>query len=393
MQLTSAISSVICNISAVCTALIVVCLMPWYGIAHSFFGTRTHEYAWVVSAAFLSGLTPAVTGLVLYGVFMSALVVFSASLVRRKDDRERQRAQSSSPRVRPASVSLAPVVVPIPVWQRRLIYLAFFVTIHMFMALVNNVVIPCLVVAAQSPSCFNELFFKPKSIDTNYLVPGCAVDYQSTTKTYVTVCSYQDAAELTLSYKPLFTYDYQCSSSFITDYAPAFVYMGLVAGVGLPLAKVVALRLLQRATPGTRWRSFLATVVPRILKPIKSAKPEPPSGGADAYGARARAFHRIRRGRYFDANNQISTLITYLGILLTFGVVFPPLAVVMCATIWSVDWQTRIVIGRFMHNAKEVGALHLLECIEQGYYLREEPAPCAVSDCVHLLLFLRAVPV
>ena len=138
MQLTSAISSVICNISAVCTALIVVCLMPWYAIAHSFFGTRTHEYAWVVSAAFLSGLTPAVTGLVLYGVFMSALVVFSASLVRRKDDRERQRAQSSSPRVRPASVSLAPVVVPIPVWQRRLIYLAFFVS-NLFIVLLANV--------------------------------------------------------------------------------------------------------------------------------------------------------------------------------------------------------------------------------------------------------------
>jgi hypothetical protein len=51
------------------------------------------------------------------------------------------------------------------------------------------------------------------------------------------------------------------------------------------------------------------------------------------------------RERYrpiFDANNFITALITYLGILLTFGVVFPPLAVVMCAAMLSVAWQTKL---------------------------------------------------
>jgi hypothetical protein len=42
--------------------------------------------------------------------------------------------------------------------------------------------------------------------------------------------------------------------------------------------------------------------------------------------------------------------ITYLGILLTFGVVYPALAVAvaMCATMISVTWLARLGIGRFL---------------------------------------------
>jgi hypothetical protein len=58
-------------------------------------------------------------------------------------------------------------------------------------------------------------------------------------------------------------------------------------------------------------------------------------------------------------------LITYLGILLTFGVVFPPLAVVMCATMLSVAWQTKLSIGRFLHFAREQSAPQLAEAIDR----------------------------
>jgi hypothetical protein len=67
---------------------------------------------------------------------------------------------------------------------------------------------------------------------------------------------------------------------------------------------------------------------------------------------------------YFNANLFIVALITYLGILLTFGVVFPPLAVVMCATMLSVAWQTKLSLGRFLHFAREQGAPQLVNAIE-----------------------------
>jgi hypothetical protein len=59
------------------------------------------------------------------------------------------------------------------------------------------------------------------------------------------------------------------------------------------------------------------------------------------------------------------SLITYLGILLTFGVVFPPLAVVMCATMLSVAWWTKLSLGRFLHFAREQGAPQLAEALDR----------------------------
>jgi hypothetical protein len=68
----------------------------------------------------------------------------------------------------------------------------------------------------------------------------------------------------------------------------------------------------------------------------------------------------------FDAHTHyFVSLITYLGILLTFGVVFPPLAVVMCATMLSVAWRTKLSLGRFLHFAREQGAPQLAEALDR----------------------------
>jgi hypothetical protein len=67
----------------------------------------------------------------------------------------------------------------------------------------------------------------------------------------------------------------------------------------------------------------------------------------------------------FNANKHVTSLITYLGILLTFGVMFPPLAVVMCATMLSVAWQTKLSIGRFLHFAREQSAPQLAEAVDR----------------------------
>jgi hypothetical protein len=66
----------------------------------------------------------------------------------------------------------------------------------------------------------------------------------------------------------------------------------------------------------------------------------------------------------FDASNFIITLVTYLGILLTFGVVFPPLAVVMCVAMLSVAWQTKLEVGRYLSNARALNAPQLARTIE-----------------------------
>jgi hypothetical protein len=165
---------------------------------------------------------------------------------------------------------------------------------------------------------------------------------------------------LTSSYTPPFRYDYQCSSSLITYYAPAFVYLGLAAGVGAPVAKILAVKMLECAVPGSRWHSFLFAIIPRILKPPVALG----TLGSAASSSSAASGRKVMQRPFFDANNLIVSLITYLGILLTFGVVFPPLAVAMCATILSVAWQMKLSAGRYIYNANLANTPSAIDALE-----------------------------
>jgi hypothetical protein len=137
------------------------------------------------------------------------------------------------------------------------------------------------------------------------------------------------------------------------------VYLGLAAGAGAPLAKVLAVKMLERAVPGSRWHSVLVAIIPRILKPPVAS--DTLGSAASSTSADGR---KVMQQPFFDANNLIVSLITYLGILLTFGVVFPPLAVAMCATMLSVAWQMKLSAGRFIYNANAANIPSAIDALE-----------------------------
>jgi hypothetical protein len=221
-------------------------------------------------------------------------------------------------------------------------------------------------VAVQSPSCFLNVFQASPTVTAKYKVPGCdAYDsLYANGSTLATQCSSHYSVSLSLQFEPHFSYSYQCSSSFITYYSPVFVLMGLTAGVLIPAAKAVSLYFLTRAVPGTRWHRGLSAIVPRILKPT-TIRALPLSDDSALISTPAVMLRRLRKERVFNGVTAVTALTTYLGILLTFGVVFPPLAVIMCATMWSVHWQTRLMLGKFVHDAQAAGAAHLIERLEQ----------------------------
>jgi Leucine-rich repeat (LRR) protein len=413
-------SDILCRIGLWCTALIVVVLVPWYAAASDQYSTFTHEYAWAVSAAFLSGLTPVVVEMVLYSAVICALVVIAARLILLASADQWNRHRSSTRLSRSTVEASAHERSP---WQRAAVYTAFLVVnicvvvgvnagfvaatltqsnvvlvfaqvalsvfkllwttvctpylisqctkyvspsarrvsssltiVQVFLGLFNNIAIPCLVVAVLSPSCFYDVIDAAPPVTSTYFIEGCkAIALQS-------LCTELVPVFLTSTFRPPFRYDYQCSSSFITYYAPAFVYLGLTASVGTPLLSMAGLWLLRRSSPGSRLNAVLMRVVPRLLQLPGVQQGE--RCAADATLADAQQGTERPRTR-FNARSHFVALITYLGILLTFGVVFPPLAVVMCATMLSVAWQTKLSIGRFLHFAREQSALQLAEAIDR----------------------------
>jgi Leucine-rich repeat (LRR) protein len=421
------ISVLLFNVAVWCAVAIVLCLLPWYAAAHSQYSTYAHAYAWVVSAAFLSGLVPAVTELALYCALMIAVIICKALLAAKMSD-QKSGPSTVVPHEQPGGLPTGIALTPL--WYQRLLHALFFVanlivvllvnvgfvaaslqadhpvlatsqilytafkiywnmvctpymidvvtayagrrsvssslvTIHMLLSILNNIVIPCLVVAVQSPSCFLNVFQASPTVHADYIVPGCVTFTTAIVNgsTFATTCTYLYPVSLSLQFEPHFSYSYQCSSSFITYYSPVFVLMGLTAGVLIPVAQAVSLYYLARAVPGTLWYRVLSTAVPRVLKP--AALMVPPSRPCALPDTPATALQRLREERVFNGVTSVSALTTYLGILLTFGVVFPPLAVIMCATMWSVHWQTRLMLGKFVHDAQTAGAMHLVERLEQ----------------------------
>jgi hypothetical protein len=397
----------LCTLGALCAVVVVVVLVPWYAAASQYYGTYAHQYAWVVSAGFTSGLPPAATGLALYCAFLAALVLGLDSNVLLRASTE-----VTSIAALDAADSSAPDV---PAWKRALAFLMFltinfavvvgvnvgFVAIALtqnnarlvvaqvvlsgfklvwntvctpymisivveytshahqrlsrrmlsflqaFIGLFNNIAIPCLVVAAQSPSCYNDLFKSAPEVSSTYFVPSCADEPNFQT------CTYRNPRFFTSTFHAPFRYDYQCSASFVTYYAPAFVYLGLAASVGAPALVVLTVRLLQRFKLSPRARHMLILTVPRLIaQSLGLAEASP----GDVLSARSPL-------KYADLSSYFISLITYLGILLTFGVVFPPLAVVMCATMLSVSWQAKLSLAKFVAQARAENKPQVIDAI------------------------------
>jgi hypothetical protein len=241
--------------------------------------------------------------------------------------------------VRPAAAAAAAATTTTATPARSIE--AEFVTLQMAVALLNNIAIPCLVVAGISPSCFYNVFVVAPKITSVYTYQTCAYVYGSS-------CLSLEAGNIETSYNPPFTYNYQCSSSFITYYAPTFVLLCLMRAFASPLAQFALQQLHRRAAPTTRWYMLLDSVLLPNLKPIAPGEP-----------AQVNVFKP-----FFDANQLLLSLFTYLGLLLTFGAMFPPVALALLVTLLAVLHFNKLKISRFLCHALEQSQLDYVDAVE-----------------------------
>ncbi len=69
---------------------------------------------------------------------------------------------------------------------------------------------------------------------------------------------------------------------------------------------------------------------------------------------------------YFDANRAVILLFSYLGMLLTFGVVFPPLAAAFVVTIFSTTYFIKTTVGNFIGTALSLQASEYISVLNAG---------------------------
>jgi hypothetical protein len=217
-----------------------------------------------------------------------------------------------------------------------------FATLQMTVVLLNNIAVPCLVVAGISPNCFYNILVQPPAVEVNFQYDECIEIALGTG------CTEYTPYTATISYDPPFSYNYQCSSSFITYYAPTFVLLCLMHGFAVPIGQFALYQLHRRATPGTGWFAVLDFVLLPNLKPIAPGEP-----------AQVNVFKP-----FFDANQLLLSLFTYLGLLLTFGAMFPPVAVALLVTLLAVLHFNKLKISRFLSHALEQSQLDYVDAVE-----------------------------
>ena len=115
-----------------------------------------------------------------------------------------------------------------------------FFPIQLFLSLFNTIAIPCLVVALVNPNCFSYVFSNSPAVTVTYLVNQCE------TINDVTGQCTEVHKEIEFTFNPPFTYSYQCSASFVTYYAPAFVIMCIMSTFASPALQTVLVWLYNR---------------------------------------------------------------------------------------------------------------------------------------------------
>jgi Leucine-rich repeat (LRR) protein len=262
-----------------------------------------------------------------------------------------------------------------------------FASLQVLVALLNNIAIPTLIVAVVSPSCFYNVFIPPPDIETKFAFRTCGLVRDN-------VCVEYRVTNVEITYSPPFAYSYQCSSSIITYYGPAFVILCIVRTFLAPAVQMGMFGLYADATEGTWWKRVLLPLVPPVLRPFAVSPQSSSEGnGRDVEVVPDSAFNVYQP--YFDANQLILSMITYCGILMTFGVMFPPVAVAVVATMVSVLYSAKLKTGCFICAALAANRLDLLRVLEEeskqaGFFAVVERALWMVitTSCLFCTLFL-----
>lgn len=443
----------LCKVSLILTVVLVLILMPVYTAFSAYYSTHAHTYAWRVSLSYTAGAPAMGTYLCVFLLLMTVFVCTFVTYTKRCSIHRRQRRMRISQTLETAAVPQMP-------WWKRSMYCAcimvvvisvvlgvnvafVFVTLYesfavltlaqillsifklgwnnalsptlkkwttkhlitsrldymsmqLFVALFNNISIPCLVVAIISPDCFYTLFVAAAPVVSQYSFEECGSYSQAG-------CIGTAVQVATTSYAPPFAYSFQCSAGLLSYYVPVFVYLCIIATFVEPFLQLASYQLYVRyrghSTARYVLEQFVATAFsslhdiqerergqcssdhgahPSIDNAIVTASDADSTTSATiAPGINPRQSSQSQSNTdvsvkevvlnttgsvsYFDAAQYITALLAYMGLLLTFGAVYPPLAAAVLVTMYATAFSAKLKVGHTLCLSQTV---HQHDCCD-----------------------------
>jgi hypothetical protein len=228
--------------------------------------------------------------------------------------------------------------------QSTLFFLQFVVSMS------NNIIVPCVLVMIISPNCFYRVFQRNSDVVSSFHYDDCElVNIYGKCIQHVKITS-------TTSYRPPFTYSYQCSADFITYYAPVFVFVCIISSFIIPLIQFFWIK----------WK------FPKILQFSNLFYP------SDELTAET----LVHIDEVFEL---LVFEITFFGLIFTYGTIFPPLAVAYFITICSNTYNNQVIMGRFITNIVQLKAYAQLNLLDSN--LKVQPMLSTLQKCGWFLLY------
>jgi Leucine-rich repeat (LRR) protein len=238
----------------------------------------------------------------------------------------------------------------------------------------NNILAPLVTEIFVNPNCLKYIFV-PVTTVLFPAPPICKpalqydaefIDVNTVTSSVQSIdtCSPQHQ----ISYTPGFAYNFECSSSMLEDFAYAFIYRCMLNLFLMPILWILLKRCQQRSFVklGTASRLFrlLTACLPTLLRPLSR-----PSGyPTNEINSENSMDQIMKEWKYLNvsifrhigmsaaircASNLRIRLLADVSILLSFGVLFPPLGLLMSLVLGVDVLGTVLIIRRLRYLGRE----------------------------------------
>jgi hypothetical protein len=215
------------------------------------------------------------------------------------------------------------------------------------LALFNNLLAPLLAEMFVSPDCFLYIMTQAPALRFSYNEYFC--ETENIEAGPVEVCSISVLIKqgygtpVNIVINPPFNYSYQCSFSLISSYSYVFIIRYIISAVFEPLIKGMLINYYM-SKPSHRIRDFILKALPTLWQHVLLLNDV--SQDREAFTNHLNYFQKqIKKG--VIRRRTVVLLVTDLTMLICFGALFPPLAVIIALSVLKDVMSFRLALGRY----------------------------------------------
>lgn len=223
----------------------------------------------------------------------------------------------------------------------------------LFLILFNTIIIPCLVVAIVSPNCFYDLIISTQSVTSTFPLVDCIAF------NIYGECQQLDLQASSTSYDPPFNYSYQCSDDLISYYAPSQIYSCIILTFVYPFSIIMTIYINKHYPEN----SFLVKLV-RLYYPSPIYR----TLHSDNGNINDQSPHEEHHDLIYEANLEIIYFLQMIGTMLTFGLVFPLIAITISVAIIILRLTSKYLCDRFLLNLIQINNIIKIESLNLECY-------------------------